>query len=53
MLMPVMHIRIMGVGVFGRLMHVAVGMRFLPTPAGVMPVLVVRIVDMRVFVFQA
>jgi hypothetical protein len=53
MLMPVMYIRIMGVGVLDRLVHVEVGMRFLSSPVGVMPVLVVRIVDMRVFVFQA
>jgi hypothetical protein len=50
--MPVMHIRIVRVGMLHGLVNMRVGMRFLSVPGGVMVVLVMRIMNMQVFVLQ-
>ena len=52
MIVPVMHVREVRVGVLDRVVYMDVGMGFLPTPAAVVLMLVVCIVDMGVFVFQ-
>jgi hypothetical protein len=52
MFVAVMHIGIMRVGVFDGLVNVWVGMRFLPVPGRIMWMLVMGIVNVRVFVLQ-
>jgi len=52
MLVQMMHIRKMCMRVLDRIVFVDVGMGLLPTPVGVMLMLVMRIVDMRMFVFH-
>src|SRR5579863_5165903 len=49
--MPMMNIRKMCVAVFDRFVNVGVGVRFVTVPVGVC-VLMMRIVEMRMFVFQ-
>ena len=46
MLVPVMHLRIVDVGMLNRFVHVDVGMRFLTIPVGAIVMLVMCIVDM-------
>ena len=46
MLVSVMHIRIVGVGMLNRFVHVDMGMRFLTIPVGSIVMLVMCIVDM-------
>jgi hypothetical protein len=52
MIMPVMHIWIMRVGVLGGLVHVRMGMRLLALPVGVMVMLMMGVMQVRVFVLH-
>jgi hypothetical protein len=52
MLVPVMHVRVVRMSMFQRFVCVQVRVRFLARPLIRMRVLVMRIMDMRVFVFH-
>lgn len=52
MVMPMMNIGKMSVGVFDRFVYVGKGMRLVPVPVGSVRMLVMGIVEMRMFVFQ-
>jgi hypothetical protein len=52
MLMPMVHIRIVCMGMLDRLVNVRVGMRFLSMPVRAVLMLMMGIVKMRVFVLH-
>jgi hypothetical protein len=51
-LVPMMNVRIVRMSVLDRLVYVEVRMWFLPLPVRIMLMLMMRVVNMRVFVLQ-